>query len=93
MEHIARSFRVLRMDVEPQIHIIYLKERMVLSKKRYSGWREIQDDYDDYTTSLGPWTAQEVIDFFRDDFPKSPLPFSEARIRAFMDSSDETIST
>ena len=66
---------------------------MILSKKSYADWRQIQDEFVDYKTSLGPWSAQGVIDFFRDDFPKSPWPFSEAQIRAFMISSDETIAT
>ncbi|NJL55564.1 hypothetical protein HC928_10485 [bacterium] len=52
------------MSSELSLHIIYLKSQMLLSKKQYSDWREIQDEFIDYVTSLGPWTEQEVIDFF-----------------------------
>lgn len=81
------------MSSELSLHIIYLKSQMLLSKKQYSDWREIQDEFVDYVASLGPWTEQEVIDFFQDDFPSESWPFSKADIKAFMLSSDETIAT
>jgi hypothetical protein len=32
---------------------------MLLSKKHYSSWREIQDEYESFMTSLGPYTEQD----------------------------------
>jgi hypothetical protein len=79
------------MSSETTLHIIYLESRMLLSKKRYSGWREIQDEFADYKTSLGPWPVAEVFNFLRTEYPES-CPFSEQQVRTFLDSDDETIA-
>lgn len=42
------------MSNEPTLHFIYLESQMLLSKKRYSGWNAIQDDFDDYKTLISP---------------------------------------
>jgi hypothetical protein len=50
-------------------HLVYLRSGAVLlTRKPYADWREIQDEWDDYMTSLGPWTAGDVLEFFREDF-------------------------
>ena len=75
------------------LHIVYCKSRTLLTKRRYEDWRQIQDAYEDYMASLGPWTATAIIDFFRDDFrEESGWPFTEAQIQAFLSSDDETIA-
>ena len=36
-----------------QYNLIFLRSnKMLLSRKTYSDWREIQDEYEDYMTSL-----------------------------------------
>ncbi len=68
------------------IHIIYLDDGVVLlSKRPYASWREIQAEYSSYMASLGPWGVEEVIDFFRTDLgPDDRVwPMDESRIRAF----------
>lgn len=44
-----------------QIQIIYTQTGVLLSKHPYPSWREIQNQYTDYMTSLGPWDAEMVI--------------------------------
>lgn len=51
-----------------QITIIYLKDEMLISKINYESWREIQDEYDDYKTSLGPWSTDEVVEYLNDEY-------------------------
>ena len=70
-------------------HIIYLRDGgVLLSKKNYSDWRQIQDEFIDYMASLGPWPVEEVIVFLIDEY-KLPLPESVAqRIREFADSDE-----
>lgn len=52
------------------LHIVYTRAGdMILSKRRYSRWQEIQEEYDDYMTSLGPWNSEEVIDFLQFEYP------------------------
>jgi hypothetical protein len=55
---------------EAEIHIVFRRENpTTLTKKCYRDWREIQDEFDDYVTSLGPWTVSEVIDFWKTEYP------------------------
>ena len=51
-----------------QITIIYLKDEMLISKINYESWREIQDEYDNYKTSLGPWSTDEVVEYLNDEY-------------------------
>jgi hypothetical protein len=76
----------------PTLYIIYLESRMLLSKRRYTAWREIQDEFADYKASLGPWPVTEVLDFLRTEYPTS-CPFSEEQLRKFLLSDDETIAS
>ena len=48
--------------------LIYTESNLLLSKKQYSSWREIQDEYSDYKTSLGPWSVGEVIEFLTEEY-------------------------
>lgn len=52
-----------------ELHIIYTETKMLLSKKQYGSWREIQAEFSDYKTSLGPWPADAVIDYLQTDYP------------------------
>lgn len=52
-----------------ELHIIYTETDMLLSKARFDSWREIQDQYSDYKTSLGPWSPGAVIDYLAFDYP------------------------
>ncbi len=70
------------------LHIVYLRpDGMLLTKKEYRTWRDIQDEYDEYMASLGPWDVAEVIDFIRTEYPSSP-PFTEDQIRRFVESDE-----
>lgn len=58
-----------------QLHVIYTKSEMLLSKKHYGSWREIQDEYEDYKTSFGPWAKEEVLEFIEEEYPEmDPRP-------------------
>jgi len=50
------------------LHIVFLRDALLLTKKHYLSWREIQDAFDDYMTSLGPWSAEDVTSFFEIDY-------------------------
>lgn len=69
------------------INYILLKNNVVLSKKWYSTWKQIQDEYDDYKTSLWPWTKNDLIGYFEDDYwNESEWPFSKQTIENFFSS-------
>lgn len=50
------------------IHIVFRESEMLLTKRDYRGWREIQDAYEDYKASLGPYTIDEVIEYLMMDY-------------------------
>lgn len=52
-----------------QLHIVYTETNALLSKYPYASWREIQDAYETYMTSLGPSEHEEVIEYLADEYP------------------------
>jgi RNA 2',3'-cyclic 3'-phosphodiesterase len=72
------------------LHLVYLRDgRMLLTKKVYRDWRVIQDEYEDYMTSLGPWSEAEVIDFLESEYPDL-VPVA-GRVHSFIDSEAEVL--
>jgi hypothetical protein len=78
--------------VSKTVHCIYLEDNILLSKKKYHHWREIQDEYyEKYKASLGPWTYEQTIFFLESDFNnESEWPFSRKSIAEFFQG-NETI--
>lgn len=71
-----------------EAHIVYCKSKVLLDRNPYRSWREIQNAYSDYMTSLGPWTLNEIIDFLAQDFgdDDAPWPFRRETIASFFNS-------
>lgn len=61
---------------------------MLLSKKQYSDWRAIQDEYESYMTSLGAFSVEELVNFLSEEYgnDESAWGFSGEEIRSFMKS-------
>jgi hypothetical protein len=74
-------------------HLVFLRSGLLLSKRRYSSWREIQDEFDGYHASLGPWTAEEIRDYFEHDYSAddSRWPLSRDQLAAFFASNAEVV--
>ena len=53
-----------------KIHIIYLENDMLLSKAEYSDWKQIQDQFQEYKASLGPWDSEEIIEYLSEEYPE-----------------------
>ena len=81
--------------ISPKVTVVYLDDCMLLSKKSYSDWREIQDEYPKtYKASLEPMTYEELIGFFEIDFKgEKDWPFSRNEIREFLSSRAVTIQS
>ena len=73
-----------------KVFYILLEDKVVLSKKEYADWREIQKEYfESYKANLGPWTFDELISYLEDDFvDEKNWPFKKDTIRDFFSSSD-----
>ena len=73
----------------PRVHLVHLRpEGMVLTKKPYAGWREIQDAYPDYMTSVGPFDEDGLVDYLRSEYGADDgrWGFTREQIRRFMES-------
>lgn len=72
-----------------ELHIIYTDTDMLLSKARFGSWREIQDQYADYKTSLGPWESDTVIEYLTFDYPDL-VPSAATQVAALLASESPT---
>ncbi len=75
-------------DTSAAAHLIYLRSGpLIISRKRYADWREIQDEYEDYMTSLGPFSEEALLEFLSDEYgDESRWGFTAREIRDFMNS-------
>ena len=73
------------------LHIIYTEDEMLLSRKEYACWRDIQDEYQRYKASLGPWTPKEVIDYLSDDY-RNLEPSAFKQVHSFLTSTKLTVA-
>lgn len=66
---------------------------MLLSKKRYTDWREIQDEHVDYMTSLGPFSEEELLEFLSEEYGHDDTGWGCLReeVRNFMESDASTL--
>lgn len=80
-------------NADKKATIIYLADSVVLSKNKYSDWKEIQDEYGEkYKTNLLPLTRDEIIDFFREDFNQEEnWPFTKKQIVNFFEGTESVI--
>lgn len=83
------------MYIENRAIIIYLEDCMLLSKKEYLNWKEVQEEYfEKYKTNLEPMTCEEIISFFQEDFKEERnWPFSRKRIINFFERNDMVIQS
>ena len=68
-----------------QLQIIYTQDDVLLSKKSYASWREIQKEFQSYKASLGPWPIEEVIKFLADEY-SNLVPSAKEQVNAFIQS-------
>ena len=62
--------------------IIYTEDGMYLSTRSFGHWRQVQDEFSGYKTSLHDFSADGLIDFLEFDYPaKSGWPDWDAMVR------------
>lgn len=67
------------------IHVIYTESEIILSKKQYESWHEIQDEYPDYKASFSSWTIKEIEEFLADEY-LDIYPSASVQVRSFIHS-------
>jgi hypothetical protein len=66
-----------------ELHIIYTETEMLLSKERFGSWREIQDLYADFKTSLGPWEHEAVVEYLASEY-SGLVPPAASQVEALL---------
>ena len=79
--------------MKPTAHIVFLRKGpIVISKVHYLDWKDVQDDFDDYMTSLGPWEVDEILSHFQSEYgDESTWVFSSSQIQSFMKSEEHLL--
>ena len=72
------------------LHIIYTDTALLLSKRPYASWRDIQDAYPTFKTSLGPWSESEVITYLAEEHPDLSPP-AATQVAEFVTRPEEAI--
>jgi len=65
------------------LHIIYTETAMLLSKRSYASWREIQDEYQSYRASVGPWPHEWVAEYLSDEY-SDLWPSAQEQVHVFL---------
>lgn len=78
---------------EVRATLVYLESGGVLLTKRpYCHWREVEAEYTDCVANLPALTYEELTDFFANDFKKEEnWPFSKDDLWKFFEGDEETI--
>jgi hypothetical protein len=74
---------------ESRAHLVFLRSgALLLVKRPDASWRQLQDEYPDYMTSLGPWASDQIAGYFTLDYTEddSRWPFTRRAIVEFMHS-------
>ena len=77
-------------DPNAVYHLLYLERVTLVVKRPSAGWRELQDEFEDYKTSLGPWPLDAVAAFLREEYGADPE--TESRLAGFAGSRATVIS-
>jgi hypothetical protein len=73
-----------------ELHIIFTDEQVLVSKKAYASWQEVQAEFDHYKTSLGPWDAATTALWLAEEYDL--VPSAEEQIESLL-SSDQIART
>lgn len=69
-----------------KLHIIFTRnEAVLISKRPYGSWRDIQDEYDGYMASLGPWDSDVVASWLAEEY-RDLYPLAQEQVSAILSS-------
>jgi hypothetical protein len=74
-----------------ELHLIFTEEQVLVSKKAYASWREIQAEYDDYKASLGPWSEEATVSWLGEEYGDL-APSAQQQVEMLL-SSNEVVRT
>ncbi len=65
---------------------------MLLSRKPYPDWQDIQSEFTDYMASFDPWPLIDIIEFLKVEYPKDFDENELRKVEAFAKGDDESIA-
>jgi hypothetical protein len=71
------------------LHLIFTEEKILVSRKVYSSWQEIQAQFQDFKTSLGPWNDGDVVAWLREEYDDI-FPTAQQQVEQFLNSDEES---
>lgn len=78
-----------RADVS--VYVIYLRDdRILLSRRRYDSWQQIQEGVVGYMASLGPWSPEATIEYLDDEYPGLD-PTAATQVHALLASAEPIV--
>jgi hypothetical protein len=72
------------------VHIIFTSSAVLLTRRSYASWRQIQGEFDDYKASLGPRSPEDVIEWLATEY-SDLSPAARDQVRAFLNGEEETV--
>lgn len=72
-----------------ELLLIFVEDGILLSKKTCASWRDIQAQYANFTASLGPWRAEEMIGWLDDEYDDL-FPTARQQVEQFLLGSEES---
>ena len=63
---------------------------VLLTKDRCRDRRDVQDSFEDYMASLGPYSVRELVRYLEMEYPTNP-PFAPGRIVEFVQSEERQL--
>lgn len=70
--------------------IVHTEYGMCLTTTRFTNWRQVQDAFSGYKTSLGQWSLTEILEYLPIEYP-AEQPFTDEAVRALAASEDATL--
>lgn len=67
------------------VTLVFLEDGLALDKRQYQDWREVQEAHAGYKASLGPWTVDELFEYFSHDYAEGQAPFARRQVERFLE--------
>ena len=73
-----------------KITVIFLETKMLMTKREYASWRDVQDEFEDYTASLNPDSPEFIIEYLAFEYPNLN-PSAAEQVNLFLLSENEFV--
>lgn len=83
----GKGLYALLMDSGGPITIVHTKDGLCLTTKQFSSWRDVQEDFEGYMASLGPFDVDELLGYLDAEY-SDRSPFGRSDVLGLVGRSD-----